>query len=76
MRRAPAHAPATVDPPRPAAPPVTGEGAGQEQPDAIDLLRRRFAKHDRPLAEVRRLVDASMGERLLTDELRAMRHDA
>jgi len=31
---------------------------------------------DRPLAEARRLIDADMGDRLLSDGLRAVRDDA
>jgi hypothetical protein len=74
MTRARATATATI--PGQAARPAIGQGAGTQQADPIEQLRQRFAKHDRPLAEVRRLVDTSMGERLLTDELRAMRDDA
>ncbi|TAK24991.1 MAG: hypothetical protein EPO26_04510 [Chloroflexota bacterium] len=47
----------------------------QTPPDGIDALRQRFAKYDRPLADVRRLVDASMGQRSLTAELRKLRDE-
>jgi hypothetical protein len=73
---APIHVMATAPIPSQGAPRAAREGARQDEPDAIELLRKRFAKHDRPLAEVRRLVDADMGDRLLSDELRAMRDDA
>jgi hypothetical protein len=56
--------------------PATGQRVAPREVDPIDQLRLRFAKHDRPLAEVRRLVDADMGDRLLSEELRALRADA
>lgn len=55
---------------------VPASAAAGPSSDPIDQLRQRFTKHDRPLAEVRRLVDASMGDRLLSEELRQMRDDA
>jgi hypothetical protein len=55
--------------PSEAALPVAGQGAGQQPAYPIERLRQRFKRHDRALAEVRRLVDADMGDRLLSEEL-------
>ncbi len=42
---------------------------------SIGRLRRRFAKYNLPVEEVRRLVDESLRSRTLTEELRQLQED-